>query len=310
MMETDRIDILTLGEPLIEFMQLPESEPRVLYEQGFGGDTSNAAIAAARQGARVGCLTAVGDDAFGKSLMDLWGREGVRADHVQMDPQNPTGVYFVKPHHAGRQFTYARKGSAASQYIPEYLPVDAIRGARVLHASAVSQAISPSMRQSVRQAAQVAREAGRQFSFDTNLRLNLWSLEEARQASEEILPMASIIFPSVDEAVILTEISKIDDLLDYYLGFGAQVVVLKRGGDGVSIATPDARHFIAPASSQPVDSTGAGDSYAGAFLAYYLETGDALSAGQLAAKVAAATVSGFGAIEPIPYRNQIMAPSL
>ena len=52
-------DILALGEALIEFVQLPEGKPRTLYEQGFGGDTSNAIIAAARQGARTGLRTQV-----------------------------------------------------------------------------------------------------------------------------------------------------------------------------------------------------------------------------------------------------------
>ena len=75
-------DILTLGEALIEFMRLPDEGARALYERGFGGDTSNAAIAAARQGASVGYLSAVGDDLFGQELRALWRAEGVSAVHV------------------------------------------------------------------------------------------------------------------------------------------------------------------------------------------------------------------------------------
>jgi 2-dehydro-3-deoxygluconokinase len=142
-------------------------------------------------------------------------------------------------------------------------------------------------------------------SFDTNLRLNLWSLEEARAAADEVLPLADIVFPSDDEAEQLTGLSDPDAVLDHYLGFGAKIVALKRGGKGVRIATPALRTDIAPAPSTPVDSTGAGDSFAGAFLAYFLETGDVVRAGQLAAKVAAGTVSGFGAISPIPRRDQV-----
>ncbi len=300
-------DILALGEAMVEFMEIPEGAPRRLYQQGFGGDTSNTIIAAARQGARTGYITAVGGDAFGQDLTALWQAEGVATSAVKVSPRDPTGVYFVKPHASGRSFSYARRGSAASLYRPEDLPEDLIGRAKVLHSSALSQAISPTMRAAVRRAAELAKSSGTLFSYDTNLRLNLWSLEEAKTAIEDILPLADIIFPSDDEAELLTGLSHPDALLDHYLGYGARVVALKRGAEGVIVATPDARFAVPAAPSAPVDSTGAGDSFAGAFLAYYVETGDAALAGQRAARVAAGTVSGFGAVDPIPRRDQILA---
>jgi 2-dehydro-3-deoxygluconokinase len=65
-----RYDVVSVGEPMIEFNQVP-SEPR-RYLQGFGGDTMNAVIAAARQGARAAYATRLGDDEFGRGLRDLW----------------------------------------------------------------------------------------------------------------------------------------------------------------------------------------------------------------------------------------------
>lgn len=77
-------DILALGEPLIELLSLPRTpHGEQHYRQGFGGDTSNAIIAAARQGARTGYITAVGDDVFGQELIGLWEREGVSTAFVQ-----------------------------------------------------------------------------------------------------------------------------------------------------------------------------------------------------------------------------------
>ena len=131
-------------------MYLPEEAPRALYEQGFGGDTSNAVIAAARQGARTGYLTSIGSDPFGQDLIELWQQEGVCTNGVKISPYDPTGAYFVKPHASGRNFSYARRGSAASLYNPQDLPEDAIRTAKIFHTSALSQAISPSMRAAVR----------------------------------------------------------------------------------------------------------------------------------------------------------------
>lgn len=298
-------DILTLGEALIEFMRLPDEGGRTLYEQGFGGDTSNTAIAAARQGASVGYISAVGGDLFGEGLRDLWAREGVSDAHVVTRPGDPTGVYFVQPHASGRQFSYARRGSAASLYGPADLPEAAIGAARVFHVSGLSQAISPTMRAAVRRGAEMARAAGRLVSFDTNLRLALWTLDEAREAADEMVALADIVFPSDDEAAQLTGLTDPDAMVDHYLSRGARVVALKRGAEGALVATPDARETIAPAPALPVDATGAGDSFAGAFLAYFLETGDPMRAGRLAARVAAGTVSGFGAIAPIPRRAEV-----
>ncbi|WP_310730230.1 PfkB family carbohydrate kinase, partial [Burkholderia pseudomultivorans] len=86
-------EILALGEAMIEFNQ---SQPgRAEFLQGFGGDTSNFCIAASRQGASTGFVSAVGDDPFGRLLGDLWRAEGVDTTFVRIDRTAPTGVYFV-----------------------------------------------------------------------------------------------------------------------------------------------------------------------------------------------------------------------
>lgn len=298
--------ILSLGEPLVEFTEvdIPGHGPH--YRIGFGGDTSNAAISAARQGASVGMLTALGNDLFGNSLRELWQKEGVDASGVLIDEDAPTGVYFVKPHASGRDFTYLRKGSAASLYSFDKLPADLIRGAKHLHVSAITQAISEPMRLSASAAIDMAREAGVKVSYDTNLRLKLWDLETARETIFAALERTDIIFPSDDEAAMLTGLEDMDAMLDRFLDFGAELVVMKMGAEGAIVAGPNLRERIAPAPSQPVDSTGAGDSFAGAFLAYLLETGDPVLAARRAGRVAAGTVSGYGAIDPIPRREAII----
>ncbi|MBL4627950.1 MAG: sugar kinase [Roseicyclus sp.] len=300
------VDILALGEPLAEFVEKPgDGGSAPLYQQGFGGDTSNALVAAARQGASVGYLSAVGDDPFGRGLRRLWTKEGVDHTHVQTHPDAPTGVYFVRPDTSGRQFWYARRGSAASLYGPGDLPEEVIAAARILHVSALSQAISPSMCAAVIRAAEIARANGTLVSYDTNLRLNLWSLEQARATIGAFLPLAVIVLPSDDEAETLTGLADTAALLQYFRAKGAKIVVLKRGAEGAILDHGEGPVAIAPAASTPVDSTGAGDSFAGAFLAYYLETGDPVIAARRAALVAAKTVSGFGAITPIPRRSDI-----
>jgi 2-dehydro-3-deoxygluconokinase len=300
------VDILALGEPLVEFLQQPGGAGAgPLFRQGFGGDTSNALVAAARQGASVGYLSAVGDDPFGQGLRTLWDHEGVDHRHVHTHRDAPTGVYFMRPEQSGRNFWYARRGSAASLYGPDDLPEAAIASAKILHVTALSQAISPSMRAAVTRAAEIARANDTLVSYDTNLRLNLWSLEQAKTTIDAFMPLADIVLPSDDEAEMLTGISDPLALIQHYRSCGAKIVVLKRGAEGAILDDGSGLVSVSPEASDPVDSAGAGDSFAGAFLTYYLETGDAAIAAKRAALVAARTVSGYGAIAPVPHRSDI-----
>jgi 2-dehydro-3-deoxygluconokinase len=135
------IDILAIGEPLMELAEVERSGER-LYLPGFGGDVSNAAIAAARQGAKAAVFTALGDDAFGRDFLALWDREGLDRSTVITRAGGRTGVYFISYGEEGHVFSYARAGSAASVVTADELPFDQIAASQVLHVSGISQAIS------------------------------------------------------------------------------------------------------------------------------------------------------------------------
>ena len=107
------LDVAALGEAMLEFNQTERGEPR--YLQGFGGDTSNVVIAAARAGARAAYLSRIGADAFGERLLELWASEGVDTQAVERDAAAPTGIYFVTHGTQGHEFSYLRAGSAASR---------------------------------------------------------------------------------------------------------------------------------------------------------------------------------------------------
>src|SRR5687768_9296511 len=116
MTDANRGTILCFGEPMLEFNQMPVGpDGRRLYLEGFGGDASNAAIAAARSGGRAGMLTALGDDRAGAAFRTLWRAEGVDDAAVPTDPDAPTGIYFVTHDEHGHHFTFHRKGSAAAR---------------------------------------------------------------------------------------------------------------------------------------------------------------------------------------------------
>ena len=302
----DAFDIVAFGEPMVEFNQTGESAGR-LYLQGFGGDTSNFAIAAARQGARVAYLSALGDDTYGRMLRELWTHEGVDHTAVATDPQAYTAIYFVTHDAAGHHFHFFRSGSAASRLGPATLPLEPVRAARVFHLSGISLAISASACDAGLAAMQAARAAGVRVSFDTNLRLKLWPLERARDVMSQAMRLTDICLPSYDDLCALTGLHDDDALADHCLGLGAGVVALKLGERGAIVADARQRHRIAPHPCQPVDATGAGDTFGGAFVAR-LVAGDTLAeAGRYAAAAAALSTEGFGAVEPIPSAARVRA---
>ena len=302
----NQLDIVALGEPMIEFNQTRVSEPRA-YVQGFGGDTSNMAIAAARLGARVGYVTRLGNDAFGRLFRSLWQAEGVDMRGVATDSEAPTGVYFVAHGEHGHEFSYLRAGSAASRMRPETLPLDVIRSARLLHVSGISQAISGTACDAVFAAMDAAVGAGMLVTYDPNLRLKLWSLPRARATILATLARCSWCMPSLDDAQVLFESDDAAALAAACHRAGAPGVVVKLGPDGCLVSDGTRQRHMPPHRVSPVDATGAGDCFDGAFATRLLAGDDPFTAAAYANVAAALATTGFGAVAPLPRDADVRA---
>ena len=297
-------EIICIGEPLFE---LNEPKGENIYRPGHGGDTSNAAIAAARQGASVGYVTAIGADRFGESFMNLWAEEGVDTSAVIRSQSAHTGLYFVTHGPDGHVFSYLRAGSAASRMTPQDIPTELIESAKIVHVSAISQAISSSAADAVFTAMRIARAAGVAVSYDTNLRLRLWPLDRARAVIHAAVSLADILCPSLDDAMHLTGLADPDRIAEFYLALGPKIVVLTLGAQGALVATADRRERIEAWPARLVDATGAGDMFDGAFLAEYLRGRDPFAAARYANVAAAISTEGIGAVAPMPRRAEVEA---
>lgn len=304
-------DVVALGEALVEFNQTRPGEPQ--YLQGFGGDTSNAVIAAARAGARTAYLTRLGSDAFGQALLDLWAREGVDTAAVERDAQHPTGIYFVTHGAAGHEFSYLRAGSAASRMDPAWLhgpPAAVLQQCSILHVSGISLAVSASACDTAYEAMRVAQVAGARVAFDPNLRLKLWPLARARACIAHAVSLCDIFLPGLDDMAALLGLHDADAIADWGHAHGAATVVVKLGADGVLLSSADPavpRQRVPGCNVQLVDATGAGDCFDGNLLAR-LALGDDLAAAVAYANTAASlAVQGFGAVAPLPTAQQVRA---
>jgi 2-dehydro-3-deoxygluconokinase len=297
-------DIVSIGEPLFELSEVPGEN---VYRPGFGGDTSNCAIAAARQGASVAYVTAIGADQFGDSFMKLWSDEGIDTSGVKRSATAHTGIYFISHGPDGHVFSYMRAGSAASRMTADDVPESLIKSAKVLHASGISQAISSSAADTVFSAMRTARANGVLVSYDTNLRLRLWPLDRARAVIHAAAGLTDILRPGIDDARQLTGLADPHHIVDFYLSIGPKIVALTLGEEGAIVATRERRIHMHARTAKLVDATGAGDMFDGAFLAEYIRTGDPFAAGRYANVAAALSTEGYGAVGPMPRRVAIEA---
>lgn len=298
-----RFDIVSIGEPMVEFNETRRDEHT--YLQGFGGDTSNMCIAAARQGARTAYVTRLGDDAFGRLFLDLWRREGVDAHATGVDPQAHTAVYFVTHGDAGHLFSYLRAGSAASRITPADVPQALLADTRFVHASGISMAISSSACDTVLGAFAAANGAGAQVAFDSNLRLKLWPLARARAMIGAAVAMSDHFFPSLEDAQALSGASEPDAIFDWSLRLGARNVFLKLGPGGVLVGDARRRERLAGHRVHAIDATGAGDCFCGAALARLAAGEDIFAAARYANAAAALATTGYGAVAPLPRPDAV-----
>jgi 2-dehydro-3-deoxygluconokinase len=303
------MDVVTLGETMVLFT--PETIGPLRYVAKFqktiGGAESNLAIALARLGHRVGWMSRLGMDEFGLYVRNFIRGEGVDTTCVVFDEQHPTAVFF-KEQQLGRdpKIFYYRKGSAASYMTPEDLDESYIAQARFLHITGITPALSPSCRETVYRAIEIAKSHRLTIVFDPNIRLKLWSKEEARDVLMDIASRCDIVLPGHEEGEILTGETQPEAIAERFLKNGAQSVVIKLGEKGAFYATGDSEEYVPGFPvSQIVDTVGAGDGFAAGFLSGLIRGWTYREAVRLGNRVGAYALTVSGDVEGYPFWHQV-----
>jgi len=300
-------EVVSLGEPLLEFNAI-ESGPLSQvgnFAVGWGGDTSNFAVAVSRLGGNVGYICRIGGDEFGKVFDQLWKSEGIDTKHVVKENDSFTGIYFISRYEDTHQITYYRKDSAASHLSPKDVPLDYITNAKIFHTSGISQAISESACEAVFYAIEVARKANVLVSYDPNLRLKLWEKDHAREIVMASIELSDFVFPSLEDAIILCGLEDPESILKFFLEKGPRIIALKMGNNGVLLGAEEDIYYITPHKVKVVDTIGAGDAFDGGFVTAYLKGYSLRECARYANIVAALTTTGYGAVRPIPSRGKV-----
>ncbi|EXX89397.1 2-dehydro-3-deoxygluconokinase [Paenibacillus darwinianus] len=295
-------DLITFGETMGLFMT-PEYrglEHSATVEQSFGGAESNVAIGAARLGCSVGWFGALGDDPFGAAIYKTMRGEGVDVSRARLVAGAETGLMFRENASGKLAVHYRRKGSAASLMRPEQLDEAYIAGSKLLHVTGITAAIGEHARSSLLEAVRIARQAGVRICFDPNLRLKLWSLEEARRALLPLAEQADYYLPGWDELQLLYDTKDEAEILDRLAALKA-VSVVKGYGEATLVLDNGKRTEVPfhPAA-KVVDTVGAGDGFCAGFLAGIVKGETAVESVRIGSICGSLVVQGRGDWEALP----------
>ena len=305
------MDLVTFGESMVVFN--PQSNRPLRYvntfEKTVGGAESNVATALAKLNHTVGWFSKLSNDEFGRYLISTIRGEGVDTSRVILDENNSTGIIFKEYYQRSNpNVYYYRKNSAASTISPDDIDEEYIKSAKILHLTGITLALSKSAREAVYKAIEIAKANDVLISFDPNVRLKLWTVDEAKKVLIDIANKADIIMPGLDEAELLLGITDKDEVCDYFLNKNAKIVAVKLGADGCYIKTKD-QSYLAPGydvSDMIVDTVGAGDGFAAGFLCGYLDNLSLKEIGEYANGMGAMATLSSGDMTGYPYFDQLM----
>ena len=311
------LDVAALGELLIDFTCLSTDEngyPTMAAHPG--GAPANFLAALAKYGAKTAMLGKVGDDTFGRLLLDTLRRAGIETRGMIAAPDVFTTLAFVTLDARGeREFAFARKPGADTQLRWEEVDKSLIDEAKVFHFGTLSLTDEP-VRTATQKAVAYAKAQGKLISCDPNLRLPLW--QDADAAKEQMLwslRQADVVKISDNEVEFLWNCTPEEGADKLLTEFGVSLAMVTLGPDGCLLKTRTAAFRAACPKVHPVDTTGAGDIFGGSAMARLLELDKPVSEltkddlkyiGSFAAAAASLSTEHSGGIPSIREKDAVL----
>ncbi len=293
--------IAAIGECMLELSGSGGAD----WRMGFAGDTLNtlwALKALAGENRSATYVSAFGDDPFSADQIAFFNENGIGIGASPVIAGARPGIYAISLAGAERSFTYWRGDSAARQLASDPIALaKSLENPTLVYFSGITLAIlEPTARKTLIEAVSAARKSGATVAFDPNYRPRLWkTVDEARTAVEAALALTDIALPTFpDEQMLFGDDSPQATAERIAVAGVAEVVV--KDGENPALLCCGAEQTSIPAQpvGTPVDTTGAGDSFNGSYLAARLTGQSPSQAVQSAHRVAAAVVQVRGALAP------------
>jgi len=293
--------VVIFGECMVELYQLVEN----VYHQNFAGDVFNTAVYLKRvnPAVQVDFFSAIGTDLISDKLLAAVENEKLGSSLLLRSKTARPGLYMINTDAFGeRSFVYWRDSSAAKQTLQLFRArqdISPLTSADWFYFSGISLAIlSQDDREDLFSLVAELKAAGVNIGFDPNYRPVLWqSVQQCRDAFERAYALSDIALPGLDDHKVLFNAQTCDDVIKQLKALGTGEIVVKNGKDG-AVVWAGGERFTMPAVTvkKVVDTTAAGDSFNGGYLAARLAGQSPKAAAQLAAALAGFVVEHTGAI--------------
>ncbi|AGF54456.1 MULTISPECIES: sugar kinase [Clostridium] len=304
------MDVITIGDAMIAMC--PSKKGPIMFcdtfERKLGGAELNVAIGCARLGIQSGWISRLGNDDFGKYILKTVRGEGADISEVKLVDGYPTSVYFreVLADGSSRSFYYREK-SPTSTMKCEDLNEEYIKQAKVLHITGVFPSITKNNQAIILEAVKLAKKHNVLVSFDPNIRLKMWTKEEAKAYIEKLLPDVDIILIGDEEIEILLGDISMEAAIKTFHDYGIGKVIVKKGAKGA--LGSDGKNIYEVDAIKPkalVDTVGAGDGFAAGFLTSLVQGKTLEECVKFANAVGSLVVGVEGDNEGLPYYEDVL----
>lgn len=312
------LDVITMGEMLIDFVPLKKGLP-LRDNKGFlrmpGGAPANVAVGAAKLGIKSAFMGKVGDDPFGRLLIDTLVENQVDIEGIVQTDQAKTTLAFVTLDQTGdRDFTFYRDPGADMLYSWDEVNKELLGEAAIFHHGSISLIDEP-VRTTTLKMVRYARDHDILVSYDPNLRKPLWSdLVQAKKWIKKGLQTADIVKLSEEELSFITG-EKLTDGIERLKNYGVKLIFVTRGGKGCYFYSRQTEGTIPGFKVEAQDTTGAGDAFTAGILSQMVKSGiknpvqlnkkNLKEMVNFANAVGALTITGKGAISSLPNLKEV-----
>ncbi|WP_082232443.1 sugar kinase [Halobacillus massiliensis] len=306
-----KYDVLTIGDAMITFNPVQTGPMRFSpsFERKAGGAEFNFAIGCARLGLNTGWISRLGNDEFGKFIRNFARGEGIDVSNVELVDGYPTSLNFkeIREDGSGKTFYY-RQNSPTNALTEHTLNTEALRNCRILHISGVFAAIDPKKNiPLLKRAITIAKDHGAQISLDPNIRLKLWTKQEAKAGLSELLPYVDILLTGEEEADLLFNTHEPNQLIANCNQLGITTVAVKKGEKGAIVHSNGQwadQEAVSP--GKVVDTVGAGDGFDAGFIYGTLKGWTLERTLKFANIIGSMVVSVYGDNEGLPELDDVL----
>ena len=302
----EKLDIIAIGESLVELSTDEKLKDAECLHKYFGGDALATAVTAVRLGSKVGFITKLGNDAFKDFLLDGWRHEGLDVSQVSFTEER-NGLYLIaRPSYQEKELAFYRKKTAPARLSVDDISENYLGSAKIIYSTGITQSLSLSARDAVKKSFELAKEMQLMTAYDPNFIVNISSIDEAREYFDEIITNVDVLFMSAKHDMPILGIESVDAAIKYLWDKGVSIVVIKSGNDkgyytGYNGAVTYNKFYITDVS----DTTCSGDVFNGGFLHGITHGCTPAEAASLASITAGMQAQGNGAIKSIPYHDEV-----